>query len=79
MTNQEKIWREFSTLPADAQQQVADLIAFLNARLEPDAPTNGTQSDLKSGAFFGMWRDREDLADSTWVRRSREREWTEHR
>ena len=32
---------------------------------------------LKEEPFVGMWRDREDMADSSeWVRKLRQREWT---
>ena len=36
--------------------------------------------DLKQQPFFGMWRDRQDMQDSTqWVRDLREKEWgTKH-
>ena len=31
----------------------------------------------KNEPFVGMWRDREDMADSSeWVRTTRQREWT---
>ena len=32
---------------------------------------------LREEPFVGMWRDREDMVESTeWVRESRQREWT---
>lgn len=34
------------------------------------------QRPLQEEPFVGMWRDREDMTDSTeWVRQAREREW----
>lgn len=34
------------------------------------------QRSLQEEPFVGMWRDREDMTDSTdWVRQAREREW----
>ena len=75
--NQEQVWREFAALPPQAQQQVADFIAFLSTRFteastrSPDSPTN-----LADEPFVGLWRDRDDLVDSRkWVREVREREW----
>lgn len=52
-----------------------------SVRILPVAPTAERsapkRASLLEEPFFGMWRDREDLADSTeWVRRIREREWT---
>jgi AbrB family looped-hinge helix DNA binding protein len=35
------------------------------------------QRSLEDEPFVGMWRDREDMEDSSeWVRASRQREWT---
>ncbi len=34
---------------------------------------------LREEPFVGMWRDREDMTDSTeWVRQIRQREWPTH-
>ena len=75
--DQGKIWREFLGLPPEAQQQVADFIAFLQSRykkIRSDQKAN--QGNLADDPFIGMWRDREDMQDSsTWVRNVREREW----
>ncbi len=75
--NQDKIWREFAALPPEAQQQVADFIAFLQTRysqLRSNKTSN--QTNLADEAFIGLWRDREDMQDSSaWVRNIREREW----
>ena len=35
------------------------------------------QSDFKDEPFVGMWKDREDMEDSSqWVRQVRQQEWT---
>ncbi len=75
---QEEIWREFSTLPPEMQQQVADFISFLRARATSPAPNKPSKRPkLAKEPFVGMWRDRPDLSDSTaWVRQARQREWT---
>lgn len=75
--NQEKIWREFATLPPEAQQLVADFIAFLQksskARFGKKVKPAGNLTDE---AFIGIWRDRTEMQDSSaWVRNVREREW----
>ncbi len=72
---QDKIWREFAALPPEMQQQVADFIAFLRTRSAP-TPTNKApkRSKLAKENFIGVWRNREDMADSTaWVRNLRRR------
>ena len=77
MTEQE-LWQRFNDLPTDAQRQVADLISFLHARLGVER--GAAQVEAEQGAFFGIWRGREDLTDSSaWVRGQREREWFTHR
>ena len=40
-------------------------------------PTKPKRKALTDEPFVGMWRDREDMADSSeWVRTTRQREWT---
>lgn len=76
--NQEKIWREFAALPPEAQQLVADFIAFLRTRYKQARSNKKVKSagNLTDEAFIGIWRDRPDMEDSSaWVRNLREREW----
>ncbi len=74
MTNEEII-REFSALPSDARREVVDLITFLRQRYDKSKETQ-TTSDLRQESFIGMWKDREDLQDSSaFVRKLRETEW----
>lgn len=43
-------------------------------------PRKVRKARLSDEAFIGMWRDREDMKDSSaWVRALRSREWTESR
>ena len=75
MTNEE-ILREINSLPLEAQRQIEDFISFLRERYKNMQPKNTPVSDLESVAFVGMWRDREDMRDSTaWVRNIREKHW----
>lgn len=73
----EEILREFASLPPEGQRQVVAFIAFLHQRYgRLNQGKNSDASDLAKDSFIGMWRDREDLQDSSaWVRQSREREW----
>lgn len=75
--DQGKVWREFIALPPESQRQVADFIAFLRIRYEQiRSGTKSTQTNLIDEPFIGMWRDREDMKDSSaWVRGIREQEW----
>lgn len=77
MTN-EDILREISSLPLEARRQIEDFVAFLRQRYQSSQPANPSPPpDLKSEGFVGMWRDREEMRDSTaWVRGVREQHWS---
>ena len=73
----EQIMQEIVSLPLEGQRQVERFVVLLRQSYE-SAP-RGTQppsSDWQSEGFLGMWRDRDDLRDSSaWVRQQRESEW----
>lgn len=75
--NQQQALLEFNTLPPPAQQEVLDFIAFFRARYaQQHSQTAGTSSDMREEAFVGMWRDRNDMKNSSeWVRSMRISEW----
>jgi hypothetical protein len=75
----QKLFDEYVALPVEAQRQVADFIAFLQKRYTGGQTTQKTrQADLGKEPFIGMWRNRQDLSDSSrWVRKTRESEWGE--
>ena len=76
-------WKQFSALPPTSKRLVEELVSVLGAGLvEPASPSLATHTAklrpkmLSSQAFVGMWRDREEMADSTeWVRQQRQQEW----
>ena len=75
MTNEEII-REFAALPPEARREAESFIAFLRQRYgaKNDKKANG---DLLKENFVGMWKDRQDMQDSSaFVRQLRETEWT---
>lgn len=77
MTNEE-ILREINSLPPEAQRQLEDFLSFLRERYGSGEPKTAPTSDLESEAFVGMWRDREDMRDSSeWVRNVRRSHWGE--
>ncbi len=76
MTNQE-ILGEFLSLPAEAQSQVISLIAFLKQKyIYSETLSVSSNDDFMSDPFVGMWRDRQDLDSTAWVRNLRESEWS---
>lgn len=66
--------QRLAALPEEAQREVAELIASLEAR--HTSPRPGATTSLRDEPFIGCWKGRDDLADSTaWVRHTRQREW----
>jgi uncharacterized protein YfbU (UPF0304 family) len=74
MTNKEII-REFSALPSEARREVVDFIAFLRSRYGNEK-NESINLDLTKEKFVGMWKDREEMKDSSkFVRELRKSEW----
>jgi hypothetical protein len=72
----EEILRELASLPPEGQLEAADFITSLHKRYSRSVSAERDGRDLKDLGFVGMWRDRDDMRDSTaWVRTLREREW----
>ena len=74
----EQLWNDFAALPEDAQRQVTELIAALRQlSLKTKSALQDERPSLKDEPFVGMWKDRDDIKDSSvWVRNLRESEWT---
>ncbi len=77
----EGILRALAELPLQAQRQVADYIAFLQARhRRSSTPKKSVEASLSKEPFVGIWRDRADMEDSSaWVRSVRAGEWVSSR
>lgn len=75
--NQEKVWRDIAALPPEAQQEVLDFIQFLRKRYkQTQAKEQRRKTQLAEETFVGIWRDRQDMEESSeWVRGVRRREW----
>jgi mRNA-degrading endonuclease RelE of RelBE toxin-antitoxin system len=69
--------KKIRKLPPEAKQQVQDFVDFLYERyVKDEAKKSGDKSILES-SFYGMWKDREDMQDSTaWVRKVRKSQWS---
>lgn len=69
--------KKIKQLPPEAKKQAQDFVDFLYARYVKGEKTK--KSDSKSVAdssFFGKWKGREDMKDSTkWVRTVRKSQW----
>ena len=72
-----KVIKDFESLPEEAKREVADFIAFLKSRYTHHKKTDQfLKSKLTEESFVGLWKDREDLSDSSaWLRDVRKTEW----
>lgn len=75
----QKLLDEYAALPAEARHQVADFIAFLQQRYKANQISQKARHvDLAHEPFIGMWRNRQELSNSSsWVRNTRKSEWGE--
>ena len=74
--SKQDIMVQFDSLPPDAQREVLDFISFLRERYGSARPAEKRKRrDVSKERFIGMWRDRDDMRDSSWVRQQGEREW----
>ena len=75
---QDKIYNEISNLSPEAQRQVTDFIAFLRTRYKKRSKTSKTVkvNNILNEPFIGIWKDRNDMKDSSkWLRNIRRSEW----
>lgn len=65
-------------LPPEAKRQAQEFIDYLYERYnleEGSKKSNG--SKLSASPFFGIWKDRKDMEDSTeWVKSVRKSQWS---
>ena len=74
----ENLLENFTALPPEAQKEAAHFIEFLKTRYKSVKAIKTKNDDkVEDEPFIGMWRDREDMQDSSeWVRDLREKEWS---
>jgi len=73
----QKVWFMFESLPTHAKQEVIDFIEFLQKRYPiHKSGKHSEKPKLSDAAFIGIWKDREDLRNSSsWLRDVRRKEW----
>ena len=73
----ETISSQIERLPPDARREVSDFVASLLTRYEPRKPSRPrSRTRLSQEPFVGIWKDREEMLDSSgWVRQVRRQEW----
>lgn len=75
MSKIEQVIQEIAKLPEADQQSVIDFVEYLKKRqMSPSATRQPL--DLEDEPFVGMWKDRQDMEDSSdWVRQTRQHHW----
>lgn len=72
------IEERLAALPENNRREVAELVSALEERQRLRDTAMNPALSIVEQAFVGMWKDRDDMADSTgWVRRTRLHEWRE--
>jgi hypothetical protein len=62
------------SLPIEKQQEILNFANSLTQKSQ--IATAEFKTDWQNNHSIGMWKDREDMQDSTdWVRQTRKREW----
>jgi hypothetical protein len=78
--SEKELIKQIRKLPSKAQQEAADFVEFLSKKyVKQSTETNSSQEkSILESPFRGMWKDREDMQDSTkWVRELRKSRWAE--
>lgn len=67
---------KYDQLPPDAKKEAGDFVQFLYNQYVKSPSQKPTKKPISEYGFVGMWKDREDMADSTaWVREQRKKQW----
>jgi len=75
--SEKELIKQLKRLPSEAQQEAADFVDFLYRKYigQGEKRSESKKSILES-SFRGIWKDREDMQDSTqWVRNIRKSRW----
>jgi uncharacterized UBP type Zn finger protein len=63
--------KQIQQLPPEAQQEAQEFVDFLSEKYLQNSMSS-TQKSILDSPFRGMWKDREDMKNSTqWVRNIR--------
>ncbi|MDR9414813.1 MAG: DUF2281 domain-containing protein [Gracilimonas sp.] len=72
--SEKELIKQLKKLPSEAQQEAADFVEFLSKKYlqQSEEADSSKKKSIFESSFRGMWKDREDMQDSTkWVRELR--------
>jgi hypothetical protein len=74
--NDPTVSNKIKKLPPAAKKQAQDYVDFLYEKYVKADANESAKKSIIEDSFFGMWKDREDMQDSTaWVREIRKSQW----
>lgn len=76
--SEKELIKRIRKLPSEAQEEAADFVEFLSQKYiqQPKDSSSSQENSILESPFRGMWKDREDMQDSTkWVRELRKSRW----
>jgi hypothetical protein len=77
--SEKELLKQIKKLPAKAQKEAADFVEFLSKKYIQQSTefSSSQEKSILQSPFRGMWKDREDMQDSTkWVRELRKSRWS---
>jgi hypothetical protein len=67
---------KYDQLPPNAKKEAGDFVEFLYNQYAKASSPKKDKKPLSEYGFVGMWKGRDDMADSTgWVREQRKTQW----
>jgi hypothetical protein len=76
--SEKELLKQIKKLPSEAQQEAVDFVEFLTQKYirKPEETDTLKKKSILENSFRGVWKDRDDLQDSTkWVRELRKSRW----
>jgi len=76
--SEKELIKRIKKLPSEAQKEAADFVEFLSQKYiqQPVDSSSSKKKSILESSFRGMWKDREEMQDSTkWVRELRKSRW----
>jgi len=76
--SEKELIKQIRKLPSEAQQEAVDFVEFLTKKYirKPEETDSAKKKSILENSFRGIWKDRDDLQDSTkWVRELRKSRW----
>lgn len=78
--SEKELIKQFKKLPSEAQKEATDFVEYLSKKYlqQTEKTDSSKKKSILESPFRGMWKDREDMQDSTkWVRELRKSRFSE--